>query len=189
MDWVRKVRQNLAIPLTVGGGVASVDTASALLEAGADKVGINTAAVKTPELLTHMAAQFGSQCTVIAIDAAREPDGKWEVVTLSGKNRTGINAVEWAVQAEDRGAGEILLTSWDRDGTKSGYDLELLRAISQAVNVPIIASGGAANPMHMVEAVRAGADAVLAASIFHYGEYTVGRLKQELKENGIEVRI
>jgi len=188
LDWVREVRRNLAIPLTVGGGVGSVDDGRALLEAGADKVGINTAAVKNPLLLTEMAERFGAQCTVIAIDAAAGEGGSWEVVTLSGKNRTGIDAVKWAVEAVNRGAGEILLTSWDRDGTKSGYDLELLRAISSAVNVPIIASGGAANPMHMVEAVNAGADAVLAASIFHYGEYTVAGLKQELKQNGIEVR-
>jgi len=144
--------------------------------------------VKNPLLLTEMATRFGAQCTVIAIDAAAVATGSWEVVTLSGKNRTGIDAVKWAAEAVDRGAGEILLTSWDRDGTKSGYDLELLRAISSAMNVPIIASGGAANPVHMVEAVNAGADAVLAASIFHYGEYTVAGLKQELKQNGIEVR-
>ncbi len=189
LDWVRKVRERLCIPLTVGGGVSSVDTAAALLEAGADKVGINTAAVKHPELLTEMADQFGCQCTVVAIDAASKSDKGWEVVTLSGKNRTGIDAVEWATEAVARGAGEILLTSWDRDGTKSGYDLDLLSAISDAVNVPIIASGGAANPTHMVDAVTAGADAVLAASIFHYGEYTVSRLKQELREQGIEVRL
>jgi len=188
LDCVQKVRERLSIPLTVGGGVRSVESAAALLEAGADKVGINTAAVNHPELLTESAARFGCQCTVVAIDAAAREEGGWEVVTLSGKNRTGIDAVEWAREAADRGAGEILLTSWDRDGTKTGYDLELLRAIGGAVPVPIIASGGAANPKHMADAVEAGADAVLAASIFHYGEYTVSELKKELGQLGIEVR-
>jgi len=185
---VQRVRDRLSLPLTVGGGVKSCDNAGALLDAGADKVGVNTAAVERPELLDELASRFGCQCTVLAIDAARKPDGMYEVVTLSGKRHTGMDAVEWAKEAVSRGAGEILLTSWDRDGTKQGYDLELLRAISEVVGVPVIASGGAATPEHMVAAVRAGADAVLAASIFHYGEYTVAALKKELAASGVEVR-
>ncbi len=187
-ETVQKVRERLSIPLTVGGGVRVADNARALLEAGADKVGVNTAAVERPELLDELAGRFGCQCTVLAIDAARRPEGGFEVVTLSGRRRTGKDAVEWAREAVSRGAGEILLTSWDRDGTKSGYDLELIRAISEVVEVPIVASGGAATPDHMVEAVRVGADAVLAASIFHYGEYTVEQLKRALAEQGVEVR-
>jgi imidazole glycerol-phosphate synthase subunit HisF len=188
VETVAKVREQLSIPLTVGGGVKRVADAGALLDAGADKVGINTAAVKRPRLLEELSARFGCQCTVLAIDAALNEDGQFEVVTMSGKYRTGIDAIDWARQAVDRGAGEILLTSWDRDGTKSGYDLKLIRAISDAVTVPVIASGGAATPEHMVEAVEAGADAVLAASIFHYGEYTVAELKGRLHEMGLEVR-
>ncbi len=188
LETVRVVRERLALPLTVGGGVRTADHAGALLDAGADKVGINTAAVERPELLEEMARRFGCQCTVIAIDAAAREAGGWEVVTLSGRERTGIDAVAWAREAADRGAGEILLTSWDRDGTKSGYDLDLMRAISSRVEVPVIASGGAASAEHMVEAVRAGADAVLAASIFHYGETTVADLKRIMAESGVEVR-
>lgn len=188
IETVRRVRAVLAIPLTVGGGVRKIEDAGALLEAGADKVSINTAAVEDPELLTRMADRFGCQCTVLALDAAAKQEGGWEVVTLSGKKRTGIDAVAWAKEAAHRGAGEILLTSWDRDGTKSGYDLGLLSAVSKSVNVPIIASGGAAHPDHLIEALRAGASAVLAASIFHYGEYTVASLKKALAESGLEVR-
>ncbi len=187
LDTVRQVRAQLSIPLTVGGGVRKVENGAALLEAGADKVGINTAAVTTPELLTEIATRFGSQCCVVAIDAAAKAGG-WEVVIRSGKERTGLDAVEWAREAVDRGAGEILLTSWDRDGTRSGYDLELLRAVSSAVRVPVIASGGADTPQHMIEALQVGADAVLAASIFHDGDYTVARLKAELLASGVEVR-
>jgi imidazoleglycerol phosphate synthase cyclase subunit len=187
-ETVRRVRAGLSLPLTVGGGVKSCDDAGRLLDAGADKVGVNTAAVERPELLDELSARFGCQCTVLAIDAARNPDGAFEVVTLSGKRRTAIDAVEWAKEAVSRGAGEILLTSWDRDGTRQGYDLELLAAISEKVTVPVIASGGAATPEHMVAAVDAGADAVLAASIFHYGEYTVAALKDELAARGVEVR-
>ena len=188
LETVRAVREGLALPLTVGGGVRTADHAGALLDAGADKVGVNTAAVKRPELLEEMAERFGCQCTVIAIDAAGCEEGGWEVVTLSGRERTGIDAVAWAREASDRGAGEILLTSWDRDGTKSGYDLELMSAISSRVEVPVIASGGAASAEHMVEAVEAGADAVLAASIFHYGETTVADLKKIMADSGVEVR-
>jgi imidazoleglycerol phosphate synthase cyclase subunit len=184
---VRDVRRVLPIPLTVGGGVRRVEDAEALLEAGADKVSINTAAVSDPDLLNHMAARFGRQCTVLALDAARR-DGGWEVVVRSGRDRTGTDAVQWAAEAVDRGAGEILLTSWDRDGTGSGYDTELLAAMREAVPVPIIASGGASGPEHMVAALRAGADAVLAATIFHDGHTTVGTLKAELADLGVEVR-
>jgi imidazoleglycerol phosphate synthase cyclase subunit len=188
LSTVRAVRERLALPLTVGGGVKSADDAGALLDAGADKVGVNTAAVNRPELLSEMAARFGRQCTVIAVDAAAREDGGWEVVTLSGKHRPGLDAVKWAAEAADRGAGEILLTSWDRDGTKQGYDLALISAIAAVVSVPIVASGGGATAEHMADAVKAGADAVLAASIFHYAELTVGQLKGRLAELGVEVR-
>lgn len=187
VETVRKIRVRLAIPLTVGGGVRRPADAEALLQAGADKVGVNTAAVKTPGLVNELAERFGSQCTVIAVDARGRGDG-WEVVVRSGKENTGLDAIEWMREVVDRGAGEILLTSWDRDGTKAGYNLPLLRAASEAVSVPIIASGGAAGPAHLVEALQAGADAVLAASIFHYGEYTVAELKDGLAEAGLEVR-
>jgi len=187
-DTVRRVRAALCLPLTVGGGVRDIDSARALLDAGADKVGVNTAAVRRPELLSEMAREFGCQCTVLAIDAAGRDGGGYEVVVQSGGERTGMEAVEWARRACELGAGEILLTSWDRDGTKSGYDLELLGAISETVGVPVIASGGASNAEHMAQAVRSGADAVLAASIFHYGEYTVADLKSELAGMGVEVR-
>ena len=189
LEWVRRVRAGISIPLSVGGGVRTIDDAAALLEAGADKVGINTAAVLNPALLGQMAATFGSQCTVLALDAARNENGSWNVVVRSGRERLEQDAVEWARMAAERGAGEILLTSWDRDGTREGYDLELLSAISKAVGVPVIASGGASTPGHLLEALRAGADAVLAASIFHYGEYTVHALKEFLKNNQVEVRI
>ena len=186
---VQEVRERLALPLTVGGGVKSADDAAALLEAGADKVGINTAAVRRPEVLDEMARRFGCQCTVLAIDAAmNEESGRFEVITLSGRENTGLDAVAWAREAVDRGAGEILLTSWDRDGTKDGYDLPLIRAVARTVDVPIVASGGAATAEHMAEAVAAGADAVLAASIFHYREVTVAELKDELAALGVEVR-
>jgi imidazoleglycerol phosphate synthase cyclase subunit len=188
VETVRRVRAVLAIPLTVGGGVRSLDDAAALLEAGADKVSANTAAVNDPALLTRMAERFGVQCTVLALDAAMREGGGWEVVTLSGKRRTGLDAVQWAARAASLGAREILLTSWDRDGTKAGYDLDLIGAVAGAVNVPIIASGGAAHPDHLVSALQAGASAVLAASIFHFGEYTVATLKQSLAAAGLEVR-
>jgi len=189
LDWVRRVRAEISIPLSVGGGVRELDDAAALLEAGADKVGINTAAVGNPGLLESMAGTFGSQCTVLALDAARNQSGSWNVVIRSGRDRLELDAVEWARRAVDLGAGEILLTSWDRDGTRQGYDLDLLSAISKAVNVPVIASGGASQPGHFLEALEAGADAVLAASIFHYGEYTVGTLKEFLQNNSVEVRL
>jgi imidazoleglycerol phosphate synthase cyclase subunit len=189
VDTVRKVRARLSIPLTVGGGVRSAANAQALLDAGADKVGINTAAVEKPEIITEINRSFGAQCTVVALDAARKLNGEgWEVVTHSGKNRTGRDAVQWAQRVVDFGAGEILLTSWDRDGTRSGYDLELLTAVSSRISIPVIASGGAANPRHLVEGFEAGADAVLAASIFHDGEYTVASVKEALAHAGVAVR-
>lgn len=188
-DTVRSVRERLSLPLTVGGGVRSADDAAALLDAGADKVGVNTAAVARPALLEEMARRFGGQCTILAIDAARVPGGGWEVVVESGTRRLGIDAIEWAREAVDRGAGEILLTSWDRDGTREGYDLELMTAVSQAIKAPVIASGGADSPAHLLDAIRAGADAVLAASIFHYAEYSVQSIKEYLRDHGVEVRL
>ncbi len=191
VETVKKVREKLSIPLTVGGGVRTAQNARDLLEAGADKVGVNTAAVRKPEVVRDIAQNFGSQCAVVAIDAARRIDGDgWEVVIMSGKKRTGIDAVEWArTVVDDYGSGEILLTSWDRDGTRSGYDLELLGEVSRAVNVPVIASGGAATPDHLMEALDAGADAVLAASIFHDAEYTVGDIKKYLSGKGVPIRL
>jgi cyclase len=188
-DTVRQVREALGIPLTCGGGVREADDAGRLLEAGADKVSVNTAAVTNPGLIGELAKRYGSQCTVVAIDAARRDGEGWELVVRSGKDRTGKDVIEWAREIVDRGAGEILLTSWDRDGTRSGYELDLLTAVSEAVTVPVIASGGAATPQHLVEALQAGGDAVLAASIFHDGEYTVQTLKEELRRAGVEVRL
>ncbi|MCB9639440.1 MAG: imidazole glycerol phosphate synthase subunit HisF [Myxococcales bacterium] len=189
LETVRKVREVLSIPLTVGGGIRKIEDASALLEAGADKVSVNTAAVFQPELLSAIAERFGRQCTVLAIDAASKATGEgWEVVVRSGTERVGRDAIEWVKEGEQRGAGEILLTSFDRDGTRAGYDLPQLRAFSQATQLPIIASGGAHSPEHLVEALDAGADAVLAASIFHDGDWTVDALKVFLLGRGIDVR-
>jgi cyclase len=185
---VAAVREVLGIPLTVGGGVRAPDDAARLLDAGADKVGVNTAAVTDPSLLTRLATRFGAQCTVLALDAARDAHGGWDVVVRSGTERIGRSALDWAREAEDRGAGEILLTSWDRDGTRSGYDTELLAAMRAVVQVPIVASGGAAHAQHLIEAVFAGADAVLAASIFHDGDTTPNDVKRALAAAGIEVR-
>jgi len=186
-ETVARVRERLGIPLTVGGGIRTADDARALLEAGADKVSVNTAAVARPELLAEIAGRFGVQCTVLAIDAAWR-GGRFEVLIKGGREGTGIDAVAWAKEGAARGAGEILLTSWDRDGTRAGYDLELTRAVSQAVRVPVIASGGAASPEHLLEAFEAGADAVLAASIFHDDEHTVGAVKRWLIANGVHLR-
>jgi imidazoleglycerol phosphate synthase cyclase subunit len=189
LETVRAVREVLSIPLTVGGGVRAISDAQALLEAGADKVGVNTAAVRDPALVEALSTRFGAQCTVLAVDAAARADGAgWEVVVRSGTERTGVDAVEWCATGEARGAGEILLTSWDRDGTRSGYDCPLLTAVSAAVRLPVIASGGAATPEHLAEALDAGADAVLAASIFHDAEHTVGTVKAALADLGVEVR-
>lgn len=181
LQTIREIRAGLMIPLTVGGGVNSVDAAQAILESGADKVSVNTAAVRDPSILTALAARFGRQCTVLAIDAIQSGPETWEVVVSSGKENTGKDVIEWAREGVRLGAGEILLTSWDRDGTKSGYDCELLRRVSGAVSVPVIASGGAATSEHLRDAMYAGADAVLAASIFHFNEYTVESLKSDLK--------
>jgi cyclase len=178
------------MPLGVGGGVRTVDDARALLLSGADKVSINTAAVEDPDLLSRCADAFGSQAVVAAIDAKRVEPGVWRVFTYGGRKDTGIDAVDYARLAVAKGAGEILLTSMDRDGAKTGYDTSLLKAISSAVGVPVIASGGAGSAGHMVEAVRdGGADAVLAASIFHFGEISVGQAKRELHEAGLPVRL
>ncbi|MEL6345195.1 MAG: imidazole glycerol phosphate synthase subunit HisF [Myxococcota bacterium] len=185
---VAAVRAAINIPLTVGGGIRTVDDAARLLTAGADKVGVNSAAVARPALLTELAEQFGTQCVVLALDAAKTANGGWEVVVRSGRDRTGLDAVAWAKDAVARGAGEILLTSWDRDGTGDGYDTALLRAISAAVSVPVIASGGAAAPHDLTVAIQAGADAALAASIFHDGVYTVQAVKQALHRDGVSVR-
>lgn len=184
---VAAVREVLSIPLTVGGGVRSSEDASRLLDAGADKVGVNTAAVDRPELITEMNRRFGAQCTVVAVDAART-DGSWEVVVRSGKVRTGLDAVEWCAKAVAHGAGEILLTSWDRDGTGDGYDIQLLREVCSAVNVPVIASGGASGYEHMVEAYEAGASASLIASILHDGITTVDALKSGIAAAGVRIR-
>ena len=191
---VEQVAEQVFIPLTVGGGVRSVDDVRRLLNAGADKVAINSAAIFNPEFVKEAADKVGSQCIVVAIDAKRvnaegEAD-KWEIFTHGGRKETGIDAVEWAIKMVAYGAGEILLTSMDRDGTKIGFDLELTRAITDAVNVPVIASGGVGNLEHLSEGVTKGhADAVLAASIFHFAEYTVGEAKQHMADHGIEVRL
>lgn len=187
VETVKRVRAGIGIPLTVGGGVRVVEDAGALLEAGADKVSVNSAAVARPELLAEIASQFGRQCTVLAIDAAWR-DGRSEVLVKGGREGTGIETIGWAKQAAALGAGEILLTSWDRDGTRDGYDLDLTRAISAAVSVPVIASGGAAGPHHLKEAFIAGADAVLAASIFHDNDMTVGDVKAALIAENIPIR-
>jgi cyclase len=186
---IEAVAEQVFIPLTVGGGVRKVEDVRRLLNAGADKVGINTAAVANPQLVADASGYFGSQCIVVAIDAKRVGD-HWEIFTHGGRKPTGIDAVEWAKRMEDLGAGELLLTSMDRDGTKSGFDLDLTRAISDAVDIPIIASGGVGTLQHMVEGIKIGhADAVLAASIFHFGEYTVGEAKRYMQQQGIEVRL
>jgi len=191
---VEAVAGEVFIPLTVGGGIREIADVRRMLNAGADKVAINTAAVNNPEFVREAALKFGSQCIVVAIDAKKvsakgEPD-KWEIFTHGGRNPTGLDAVEWAKKMVAYGAGEILLTSMDRDGTKIGFDLDLTRAISEAVNVPVIASGGVGNLDHLVEGVTEGkADAVLAASIFHFGEYNIEQAKQRMAESGIEVRL
>ncbi len=191
---VEEVAGQVFIPLTVGGGIRKVEDIRRMLNAGADKVGINTAAVFNPEFVREAAEKFGSQCIVVAIDAKRvSAEGeapRWEIFTHGGRKPTGIDALEWAVKMVDYGAGEILLTSMDRDGTKIGFDLELTRAVSEAVRVPVIASGGVGNLDHLAEGVKEGrADAVLAASIFHFGEYTIEQAKRRMAEQGIEVRL
>ncbi|MDP1520096.1 imidazole glycerol phosphate synthase subunit HisF [Porticoccus litoralis] len=190
---VERMASEVFIPLTVGGGVRTLEDIRALLNAGADKVGINSAAVKNPEFVRQAAQRFGSQCIVVAIDAKQvsgegEPL-RWEIFTHGGRNPTGIDAVAWAVQMAEYGAGEILLTSMDKDGTKTGFNLPLTRAISEAVDIPVIASGGVGNLQHLVDGVVEGkADAVLAASIFHFGEFTIAQAKDYMAERGVEVR-
>ncbi|MFC3080541.1 imidazole glycerol phosphate synthase subunit HisF [Phenylobacterium terrae] len=189
LDVVRRTADVCFMPLSVGGGVRSVEDARRLLLAGADKVSVNTAAVEKRKVVSEIADAFGSQATVVAIDAKRTSAGGWNVFTYGGRNDTGLDVVDYAVDAVKHGAGEILLTSMDRDGAKIGYDLELLKAVSSAVGVPVIASGGAGNAQHMVDAVKTGgADAVLAASIFHFGEVSVGEVKAAMAAAGVAVR-
>ncbi len=186
---VEKVAEQVFIPLTVGGGIRARDDVRRMLNAGADKVSINTAAVSRPEFVKEAADHFGSQCIVVAIDAKQVAPGRWEVFTHGGRRTTGLDAIEWARKMADFGAGEILLTSMDRDGTKNGFDLGLTRAVCDAVRVPVIASGGVGNLDHLVAGVTEGhADAVLAASIFHFGEYSVAQAKDRMAAAGIEVR-
>jgi cyclase len=185
----RRAADEVFVPFTIGGGIRSVEDAQAVLDAGADKVSVNSAAVERPDLIGELADVFGAQCVVLAIDAKRKPDGQgWEVFTAGGRTPTGRDALEWVAEGVERGAGEVLLTSMDRDGTKDGYDLALTGAVAGAVGVPVIASGGVGELDHLVAGVEAGADAVLAASIFHYGEHTVGQAKERMAAAGIPVR-
>ena len=193
---VKKVAETIYIPFTVGGGINDLETIREIIANGADKVSINTAAVRDPSLITRGAEKFGSQCVVVAIDAKRKGDkvnrgsGEWEVFTHGGRTATGMDAVAWAKKAEQLGAGEILLTSMDQDGQKKGFDLALTRAVTDALEIPVIASGGVGNLQHLADGVTlGGADAVLAASIFHFGEYTVQQAKQHMAQQGIEVRL
>ena len=189
LDVFSRVAEEVFIPFTVGGGISDLDWIRQLLRCGADKVSMNSAAVRRPELIDEGAARFGSQCIIVAIDARRRPGGGWDVYLNGGRINTGIDAVEWAAEAERRGAGEILLTSMDADGVKTGYDLSLTRAVAQAVRIPVIASGGAGAFSHFSDAIDAGADAVLAASLFHFGEMRICDLKNYLRERGYPVRI
>ena len=187
---VKKTAQKCFMPLTVGGGVRSVEGIRKLLLCGADKVSINTAAIKDPKLIKKSSSKFGNQCIVVAIDAKQIKKNKWEIYTHGGRKKTGIDAIKWAKKMESFGAGEILLTSMDKDGTKSGFDLELTKKISNSVNIPVIASGGVGNIQHLVDGIKIGkASAVLAASIFHYGKYTLRQVKNKMRQKGIAVRI
>jgi cyclase len=188
VELARRAADDVFVPFTIGGGVREVADAHAVLDAGADKVSINSAALARPELIGELAQVFGAQCVVLAIDAKRRPDGSYEAFVAGGRTPTGRDAVQWAREGVERGAGEILLTSMDRDGVQSGYELSLTRAVSEAVEVPVIASGGAGEPKHLIEGIQAGADAVLCASIFHYGSYTIGDVKRELAAAGIATR-
>ncbi len=190
VDLARRTAENVFIPFTIGGGIRSVEDAQAVLDAGADKVSVNSAALARPELISELAQVFGSQSVVVAIDAKEEKPGRWGVYVKGGREKVaGSNAVEWAAEAERRGAGEILLTSMDRDGTKDGYDLSLTRTVADAVGIPVIASGGVGTLDHLVEGITEGsADAVLCASIFHYGEHTLAEAKQRMADAGIPIR-
>ncbi len=190
IDVVERTAGEVFVPLTVGGGVRSIEDVRELLLAGADKVAINTAAVKDPEFVNLAAENYGSQCIVVAVDARRTGDKKWEVYTHGGRTPTGLDAVEWCMKMEDMGCGEILLTSMDKDGTRNGYDLELTKTVTSNLSIPVIASGGAGNLQHLADAIKTGnADAVLVASIFHYGEYTIEESKKHLASQNITVRI
>jgi cyclase len=184
----RRAADEVFIPFTIGGGIRSVSDAQAVLDAGADKVSLNSAALARPELLDELAANFGAQCVVLAIDAKQNPTEGWEAYVAGGRTPTGRDAVAWAQEGTERGAGEILLTSMDRDGTNAGYDLALTRAVSEAVAVPVIASGGAGRLEHLSQVLRSGADAALCASIFHYGQHTVAEAKAQLSSDGLAVR-
>ncbi|WP_299562486.1 imidazole glycerol phosphate synthase subunit HisF [uncultured Mycolicibacterium sp.] len=194
LEVVRRTAEQVFIPLTVGGGVRSVEDVDTLLRAGADKVSVNTAAIARPELLAELSRRFGSQCIVLSVDARTVPAGApptpsgWEVTTHGGRRGTGIDAVEWAVRGAELGVGEILLNSMDADGTKAGFDLPMIRAVRAAVRIPVIASGGAGKPEHFPAAVHAGADAVLAASVFHFRELTIAQVKDAMRADGITVR-
>jgi cyclase len=188
VELARRTADNVFIPFTIGGGIRSVADAQAVLDAGADKVSVNSAAVARPELIDELAAHFGAQCVVLAIDAKASAADAWEVFVAGGRTPTGRDAVAWAREGVERGAGEILLTSMDRDGTTDGYDLALTSAVARAVGVPVIASGGAGELDHLVEALEAGADAALCASIFHYGKYRVAEAKEHLAAAGVAVR-
>ncbi len=190
IDVARRTAEKVFIPYTVGGGIRNLEDMRRMLESGADKITVNTAAVDDETLITAGASKFGSQCVVVAIDAKQTAAGKWEIFLHGGRTATGIDAVDWARRCADLGAGEILLTSMDRDGTKDGYDIPLTRAVTDAVNIPVIASGGAGRLEHFLEVIEeANADAVLAASLFHYGELTIRQVKEYLNANGIEVRL
>jgi cyclase len=189
VELARRTADEVFIPFTIGGGVRSASDAQAVLDAGADKVAVNSGALARPELVDELARTFGSQCVVLAIDAKRRSGDGWEAYATGGRTATGLDAVDWAREGARRGAGEILLTSMDRDGTTEGYDLELTSAVADAVTVPVIASGGAGTPDDLVAALKAGADAVLCASIFHYARHTVAEVKQQLARTGIPVRM
>jgi cyclase len=188
LDVVRRTAESVFIPLTVGGGVRSADDVDVLLRAGADKVGVNTAAIKRPELIREIAQRFGNQVLVLSLDVRRKDDNGWEVTTHGGRRSAGLDAIDWAATVAELGAGEILLNSMDADGTKAGFDLPLIEAVRAVVDIPVIASGGAGKVEHFPPAVAAGADAVLAASVFHFGELTIGEVKDGLREAGNPVR-
>lgn len=188
LDVVKKVAAVCFIPLTIGGGISKLEDFSDLLKSGADKVSVNSAAIKNPDLITQASKKFGAQCVVVAIDAKKNAAGNYEIFTHGGKKPTGIDAIQWAKKAEELGAGELLVTSMDRDGTKAGYDLELLQKITSQVSIPVIASGGVGNLEHLAQGLKAGASAALAASIFHFKQYTIKQAKDFLAEENIPVR-